>query len=263
MLWCYEMKLPFSLEMVGHMDYNWGTFKQRSQLYLTTAVSIAEMPDKWKIALLLTTARSPAIDSLNIFTYTSLILSEENLPIQRWFSRRLDVCCSWRRTRLRQGCLQQQGMAMGRNSVDFVTDQRWSKTLATKTWARPKIHRQEWKALPYDCGRAKAGKTGCEAAGGWAVGVRAAPNSPHPQAPYCSLYLTAAGPCPGFKPAGKKDKKPTWVMPLLPNVVAWEVRTRSSVSCNSNSCWTGRGVWCPALPSRPDEETERNRDTWP
>lgn len=41
-----ETKLPFSLQMVGHMDYNWGTFKQRFQLYLTTAVSIAEMSDK-------------------------------------------------------------------------------------------------------------------------------------------------------------------------------------------------------------------------
>lgn len=41
-----EMRLPFSLEMVGHMDYNWGTFKQRFQLYLTTALSGAAMPDK-------------------------------------------------------------------------------------------------------------------------------------------------------------------------------------------------------------------------
>lgn len=129
--WYYAMmdetKLPFSLQMVGHMDYNWGTFKQRFQLYLTTAVSIAEMPDKWKIALLLTTARSPAIDSLNIFTYTFLLLSEENVSIQRWFLWGFDVCCSWRGMRHRQRCLQQQGKAMGRKSDAFVTDQRQSK----------------------------------------------------------------------------------------------------------------------------------------
>lgn len=75
--------------------------------------------DKWKIALLLTTARSPAIDSLNIFTYTFLLLNEENLSIPRTLLQKLDVCCSWR--------LQQRGKAVEGNSDAFVTDQGQSE----------------------------------------------------------------------------------------------------------------------------------------
>lgn len=144
-----EMKLPFSLQMVGHMDYNWGTFKQRFQLYLTTAVSTAEMPDKWKIALLLTTARSPAIDSLNIFTYTFLLFCEENVSIWRWFLQRFDVCCSWRQMRCRQRQLQQLGRAVEM----LLSHSKAEQTLVTETWARPKLPRQTQKAQYCHCGQ--------------------------------------------------------------------------------------------------------------
>lgn len=161
-----------------------------------------------------------AIDSLNIFTYTFLLLNEENPSISRKFLQRLDVCCSW--------CLQQRGKAVSRNSDAFVTDQSQSE---------PRAQNPGPNQGPQHKGRSKRSISvvliGCEAAWAWAGALLAAQlklNDACLWALHISVCLTA--PCSSYRGAGEQGKeRERWVMFLLSKDTGWEVKTCSLFSC--------------------------------
>ena len=63
------IKPPEPLKLTGNIDYAWKQFKQAFQLYLT-ATGANDKSSERKVALVLTTAGSQAIEIFNMFEFT-------------------------------------------------------------------------------------------------------------------------------------------------------------------------------------------------